>query len=51
MAPDGTISAAYVADLERRLAEAETRLAQVEEARDRLERMVKQARPASTLVA
>lgn len=44
MAPDGTISAAYVADLERRLAEAETRLAQVEDARARLERMLKQAR-------
>lgn len=58
MASSGAISAVYVADLERRLAEseaarvaetsaraeAETRLAEVEEARDRLERMVMQAR-------
>ena len=51
MASSGAISAAYVADLERRLAEAEaartlaeTRLARAEEARARLERMVAQAR-------
>jgi transposase len=58
MASGGAISAVYVADLERRLAvaeearaaetaarvEAELRLAQAEEARDRLERMLKQAR-------
>ena len=58
MASSGAISAVYVADLERRLAEseaarvaeasaraeAETRLAEVEEARARLERMVMQAR-------
>ena len=58
MISGGEFSAVYVADLERRIAEseaarvaeaaarveAETRLAQVEEARDRLERMVKQAR-------
>jgi len=51
MASGGDISAVYVADLERKLAaevaarvEVETRLALVEEARDRLERMLNQAR-------
>ncbi len=51
MASEGAISAAHVADLERRLAEAEaartlaeTLLARAEEARARLERMIAQAR-------